>query len=527
MSLLHMFAGSAHWSAGYLAAGVLADYLQRGPGDDCLPPMPPPLVDLLKHCFRSNPEDRPRDMLEIIAGLQRLYAQAIGRGYRRAAPQAAKARADALNNRALSLRDLNKHDEAEQLWHEALTISPQHPESTYNLGLTHWRAGRSNSETLRQQLHDVCLAHAGEWLPPYLLARMQLEEGDWRSALEMLERVPQSGAELDEVRAAREAAEECLSDSGRPVRRFTGHTGWVSSVCAGRNGRSALSGSADGTLKLWSAASGRCLRTLVGHAEWVTSVGLSGDGRIALSGSADRTLRLVADARRPMSSCPGRTPQLGVGGGFERRWPHGAVGRRRWHRQTVGHSDGRLSAYARWPRRPRPRRVLERRWPTRSVRQPRPAASALGSRRRTTLTRLHRPYRQGAGRGAERRWPLRFVGRRRSHPAHLGHVHRPLSACLGRTSGRRNLGVLQRRRRLCSFRQRGSHHQDLAAPHRPLSPHSGRTCGNGTLALPTSPERQRRGQPAGVVGQRGCHAGLVDRARRAVGALRPVARAAQ
>jgi predicted NACHT family NTPase len=292
VSLLHLFMGSALWSAGYLAAGVLEDYLERGPGDAGLPLMPPPLIDLLRQCFRGNPEERPRDMLEIVAVLQRLYAQTIGRGYRRQSPQAAKARADALNNRALSLRDLNKQDEAEQLWQEALTISPQHPESTYNLGLTHWRTGRLSTESLRQQLHDVCLAQAGEWMPLYLFARMQLEEGDWRSALQTLERVPASGVELDEVRGTRSAAQECLSDSGRLVRRFTGHTGWVSSVCTGRNGRVVLSGGADGTLRLWSTLSGRCLRTLKGHAEWVTSVGLSADGRVALSGSADRTLRL-------------------------------------------------------------------------------------------------------------------------------------------------------------------------------------------------------------------------------------------
>jgi WD40 repeat protein len=292
VSLLHAFAGSASWSAGYLAAAVLADYRERGPAEEILPPMPPPLAELLERCFRANPDERPRDMLEIIAELQRLYAQVTGHAYRRLSPQAAKARADALNNRALSLRDLNKHDEAEQLWHEALTISPQHPESTYNLGLTRWRSGRLNTEALLQQLRDICIAHAGQWLPPYLLARMQLEQGDWRSALETLERVPELGSEPEEVQAARTAVQECLSSGGRLVRRFTGHDGWVSSVCAGRKGRFALSGSADGTLKLWSTTSGLCLRTFGGHTEWVTSVSLSGDGRIALSGSADRTLRL-------------------------------------------------------------------------------------------------------------------------------------------------------------------------------------------------------------------------------------------
>jgi WD40 repeat protein/serine/threonine protein kinase len=292
VSLLHMFVGSAHWSAGYLAAGVLVDYLERGPSEECLPPMPPALADLLKHCFRPNPDDRPRDMLEIVAVLQRLYAQTMGRPHRREPPLAAKALADRLNNRALSLRDLHKHDEAEHLWQEALTTSPQHPESTYNLGLTRWRAGRLSGEALLQQLSDVCISHPGEWLPLYLLARTQLEQGNWRATVETLECVAGAGAELDEVRAAREAARECLTDSGRLVRRLSGHTGWVSSVCTGRDGRTALSGSADGTLKLWNLSSGHCLRTLQGHAEWVTSVSLSADGRLALSGSADRTLKL-------------------------------------------------------------------------------------------------------------------------------------------------------------------------------------------------------------------------------------------
>ena len=41
VSLLHMFVGAAQWSAGYLAAGVLEDYRERGRSDADLPPMPP------------------------------------------------------------------------------------------------------------------------------------------------------------------------------------------------------------------------------------------------------------------------------------------------------------------------------------------------------------------------------------------------------------------------------------------------------------------------------------------------------
>ena len=48
------------------------------------------------------------------------------------------------------------------------------------------------------------------------------------------------------------------------------------------------------TLKLWDLADGRCLRSLEGHTSYVNSVALSPDGRFALSGSDDRTLKLWA-----------------------------------------------------------------------------------------------------------------------------------------------------------------------------------------------------------------------------------------
>jgi WD40 repeat protein/serine/threonine protein kinase len=302
VSLLAMFLGEARWSAGYMAAGVLEDYLERGPAADYLPRMPPGMVELLRHCFRSPPDDRPRDMLEITAVLQRLYAQTMGRPYPREAPQAAKALADSLNNRALSLVDLHKVEEAEHLWEEALAAGPHHPEATYNLGLSRWRAGRLSAAALVQKLQDVCTSHPGEWLPLYLLGRVHLEQGNWGPAVETLARA--AGAGRDDVHTALETAREGLANTGKLVRCFSGHSGWVSSVARSgvrgttggtypsRDGRFALSGSADGTLKLWTVPEGRCLRTFGGHTEWVTSVSLSADGRFALSGSADRTLRL-------------------------------------------------------------------------------------------------------------------------------------------------------------------------------------------------------------------------------------------
>jgi hypothetical protein len=45
-------------------------------------------------------------------------------------------------------------------------------------------------------------------------------------------------------------------------------------------------------MRVWELASGRCVQTLEGHSEGVRSVALSLDGRYAVSGSRDKTMRV-------------------------------------------------------------------------------------------------------------------------------------------------------------------------------------------------------------------------------------------
>ena len=79
---------------------------------------------------------------------------------------------------------------------------------------------------------------------------------------------------------------------GALLRTFSDHSSWVMSVVLSGDGRYALSGSYDNTLKLWDVTTGEALRTFSGHSGGVNSVVLSGDGRYALSGSYDNTLKL-------------------------------------------------------------------------------------------------------------------------------------------------------------------------------------------------------------------------------------------
>ncbi len=111
-------------------------------------------------------------------------------------------------------------------------------------------------------------------------------------------------------------------ENGQCLRTLAGHSGAVRSVSVRPDGRRAVSGSGDKTLRVWDLESGQCLRVLEGHSDEVTRVSVTPDGRRAVSGSEDNTLRLwevetgacLAVARPPvpisavaLSPVPGRT----------------------------------------------------------------------------------------------------------------------------------------------------------------------------------------------------------------------------
>ena len=80
--------------------------------------------------------------------------------------------------------------------------------------------------------------------------------------------------------------------TGRCLRVFEGHSDSVWSVVWSPDGRQALSGAVDHTVRLWDVRTGRCLRVLEGHSGSVWSVAWSPDGQQALSGAVDHTVRL-------------------------------------------------------------------------------------------------------------------------------------------------------------------------------------------------------------------------------------------
>jgi len=76
-----------------------------------------------------------------------------------------------------------------------------------------------------------------------------------------------------------------------PVRTFSGHTDWVTSVAISPDGQFVLSGSYDKTLKLWNLETGEEIRTFdQQHTDYVMAVAFSPDGRSVMSGGLDGKL---------------------------------------------------------------------------------------------------------------------------------------------------------------------------------------------------------------------------------------------
>ncbi len=76
------------------------------------------------------------------------------------------------------------------------------------------------------------------------------------------------------------------------IAAYPGHDGGVTSVAFSPDGRYVLSGSLDGTLKFWETNSGKEMLTIVAHTFGIRSVAISPNGRFAASGGDDCTLKL-------------------------------------------------------------------------------------------------------------------------------------------------------------------------------------------------------------------------------------------
>jgi WD40 repeat protein/serine/threonine protein kinase len=373
LSVWEMFTGAPPCRFGQSAAEAFAAFRQDPWVDDpAIPAMPAAVAELLTRCLQLDSALRPA-FGELADELLAVHKAVLGEPYPVTKPEPAKLLADGLNNQALSMIDLGRMAEAENLWQQALLTDSQHLYATYNYGLHRWRHGRITDAQLIDHLQAVRIAQPSPEADR-LLAQVHLERHDTTAARSLLTEAAHDACGDADIAAAVAVAQKqaglaparILTDSLGTVRSLAlsadgqiallahesevqvwdvqteslrralaGHTGGVSTVALNPNGRIAISGG-DQTVRTWAVPVGACVRTvtgvtggvssvalsanaqtvamasatfdttvgifdalaeggwrlLAGHTGWVGSVALSADGQVAVSGSRDGTVRL-------------------------------------------------------------------------------------------------------------------------------------------------------------------------------------------------------------------------------------------
>ena len=298
------------------------------------------LVNLLQECFQENPMDRPENMRTIAKRLIEIYQKEIGKSYLREKPDPAELRADSLNNKALSMLDLGKNDEAVTIWKQSLNLDPHHCESTYNLDLLRWRQGHLTDSQVLVEMRTMVAAQPDLPRPLSLLGQIHLERGDINSAQKLIEEaihhapdnkdliglqataasLPHSGWVTDitgqeryihaldftsdgKYLLAGGVDELCLWDweNRELVRRFSqpDNTFLIDDLAILPGDKLAITGGGtrplgeeDKTLRLWNLITGECLHIYEGHSNKIYSIALSADGKHVISGGFDHTIRV-------------------------------------------------------------------------------------------------------------------------------------------------------------------------------------------------------------------------------------------
>jgi WD40 repeat protein len=149
---------------------------------------------------------------------------------------------------------------------------------------------------IRALLNDVGASESRPWLKPLLGALMPPGGPLLRTLVGHEDGVNAVGVTPDGRHVVSGSDDGTLKvweiESGRVTQTLLGHELLVTGVAVTPDGLRVVSGSTDTTLKVWEIESGRLIRTFAGHEGGVNAVAVTPDGRHAISGSDDGTLKV-------------------------------------------------------------------------------------------------------------------------------------------------------------------------------------------------------------------------------------------
>lgn len=182
ISVLTMFHGRAPCKQGGQTAHRVFEQYIKVRHTATKPVMPDSLRELLWDCFQVDPEQRPESMDEIAARLVKIYEETFHEEYPRQKPSMTVSTVESLNNRAVSLLDLDKPLEAMQLFAKASRLLPWHPQVTFNQAILAWRYGHLTDLEMLDRLETLARMKPGDATAHLELGLAQKERGNLAEA---------------------------------------------------------------------------------------------------------------------------------------------------------------------------------------------------------------------------------------------------------------------------------------------------------------------------------------------------------
>ena len=220
ISILTMFHGRSPCKKGGQTAAQVFEIFLKTPPSEKRPSIPAPMIELLRHCFRKNPADRPESMGAVADRLTDIYRQVFGRSYPRTRPADTASNAESLSNRAISMLDLGKTREAVKDIHKAASMCNWHPQITFNSTMIDWRFGLITDVQAQDRMEELTKHNASDPYSHYALGLLQRERANPRGALQSLDKAAELDPQRPEFLKARDRCRKVAADELRCTGRF-------------------------------------------------------------------------------------------------------------------------------------------------------------------------------------------------------------------------------------------------------------------------------------------------------------------
>ncbi|MBI2424051.1 MAG: protein kinase [Candidatus Hydrogenedentes bacterium] len=289
-SVFQMFSVKVTWTYGTEVGKALHHFLRDSATPPNVPALPKRLALLLAECFHKDPAHRPQSFEPVTAELVAIYEECTGAPFPFHPPARLEARAERLNNRAVSYLDMDKESEAREAWQHALKASPKHTESTFNY-LSHlWRRGEITDDILIEQLRQSAKAHSDPAMAHFLTALIHIERGDLRKAKHILDQIDTISGADETLQASKKLVNEQQKLARALFRIDEGHADAIRTIDLCPHGRYVASAGEDNSVRLWRTGDGSVAHILGAHRGTVLYVRFDPKGETLVTAGLDRNV---------------------------------------------------------------------------------------------------------------------------------------------------------------------------------------------------------------------------------------------